>query len=329
MTLRSIIFLVITLVLLSACKTQIDSSSSFDPTMFENAQYDVSLGFDLRNDDEPIAGLVINAKNVTAPINHTIALPFESSSFEPTDQLFSTWGSFPDSTIINYYLTPTTNGTYSIGIVPTFQTVLSNYYDFDDIESSVALVRIGAERVFVYRYPEKDPRRPNWVQRESLIANTELDAIGVVYPKGAIPIGIRDTQQTAIPTPFPFRNGKARFYPANRNKARVEALEVKYQLPPTDQQKHFVDLGSKLFAVILIPLIKLFRKKASRQKHKILVYTLFGIQIIILLFLVVTFIRSWSGPNISAFIDMFAVIIGGILAYVLLLQDNEANTKQK
>lgn len=325
---RGLIILILFLFLV-ACTRQQSILSDFDGKMFENDQYDVALGFDLRNDNAPMAGLVINSQGVAVSSIHTIALPFSSSAVEVMQPLYSTWGSFSETTLVNYYLTPTTSGSFFVGITPQFTAPPEKYNYPDDIESSVAVVHIGTERVFVYRYPENDPRRPNWNKTEGALANTTIDAIGIKYPKNAIPIGIRDTQQTAIPTPFPYKNGNVRFYPANSITAGQNVLEIRYQLPPSIAQKQFLDFGVKLIAVTIIPLIQLIIKKPTNQKEKkqkYFFYFLFSLQVIILVGLVIFAFISWGESSIDALISLITTIIGGILAYYLLLRDNKVSS---
>jgi hypothetical protein len=311
--------------LLTACAGKTEEPSAFDSKLFSNNKFNVTLGFDLRNDNSPIAGLVINARGTTSarPILETIALPFESSSVENNQPLFSTSGSFNQSTLINYYLFPTTYGQFYIGIVPEFEPPPKLYTVPDDVQYSVALVRMGLVRIFVYKYPEVDSNRPDWLLNEGVLANTQIDAIGVVYPKDAQGAPIRDTTVTAIPGPLAYKNGNARFYPANSVAAgNVRAIEIEYRVPADQTSELIQEYGLKLFG-ILLPLGMIFYRRLSKRKgNMLLFYIVVGIQAAIVIVLLGVSILSWGDSSLHNVLDLMLAIIGAIIAVYSLRSES-------
>lgn len=309
------------LLFLSACSNQ-DGSEVFESKVFDNDQSIVTLAFDLRNDNLHIAGLLINAQNFVTTTHKTIALPFSSRHVSLNKGIFSTWGSYEETTLVSYYLTPATSGIYSIGMVPSLEPAPEIYTDPDDVESSLSFIKLGLERIFIYKYPDTDPYRVKWLQDVSVISNTEIDLIGVVLPNDAVGKEIRGTGLTEIPRHV-FENRQAKFYPANGVTAGEKALEIKYELPPTRNQEIFLEYGIKLFAIILAPLAKLIIDKPeipedkNKKRHEIIITSLVGFEILIIILLMIfMFLRGDSMLERS--LDLIIIVIGaGMTAYVV------------
>jgi hypothetical protein len=316
------IFGMLVLLILSSCAKTV-GSNDFDPTIFKNNQSNVTLGFDLRNDSTPIAGLVINASRSASPRLKTVALPFASAEVSAAKELFSTSGSYDETTLINFYLMETTTSTYGIGIIPIFQSPQNEYHDPSDIKNSVAFISDGLVRIFVYKYPEEDPYRKEWLNEINTITNTEIDAIGIALPTDQRGEEIRNTGSTNIPKPK-FENSFVKFYPAKSVIAKEKAIEIKYRLPGNEKQNFFFKYGVRLFIVLLPPGLQLGLKIANtpqqrkKQKYRLLYYSLLAIQVILLgVLLIIAFID----PNESAidgvmtvFISLVSVLIAGIAA---------------
>lgn len=329
MTRRFIALVSLFSLFLTACASKANYPADFEEDVFANDQFSVTLGFDLRNDDLPMAGLIINIPKNSSSELKTITLPFASSTVKPNETLLSTYGSFNDTTIVNYYLSSATYGQFSIGITPVFSPSPEAYTNPDDTQYSVTLVKVGLERFFVYKYPDADPYKKTWLQNIGALANTNIDAIGVTYPKDAQGIQIRDTGLTAIPVAYLYRNGKARFYPSNSKDAgNVNALEVRYKLSPTQSQKLAQEYGLKLLGILTPFFAKLYIDSTKNKKRKVFTYIIAGIQGIIFIWLLVVAIQSWGEAGLNTFFDLtLAIVVGLITGYSLWQEKRQPETQ--
>ena len=323
-----IFFSILILPILASCSKQ--RGNDFDLATFENDQGKVTLAFDLREDDTPIAGLVINATSMTIPTLQTVALPFASESVSSNEEIFSTSGSYDETTLISYYLMNTTNKTYGISIIPIFQPPPENYSRPDDIKYSVAIIKDGLDRFFVFRYPDSDPYRQKWIEETSVIANTEIDFIGIALPRGAKGQQIRDTDSIAIPN-YSFQTNNAKFYPANSKMAKTDSLEIKYRLPPTQGQNYVLQYGVTLFLALLSPFIQILVKtlnapqEQNTKTYKALMISLIGVQSLIIIVLIIFAIREWDESSVDAISKLVIAVIGGfVTGYVLWLSNKSA-----
>ena len=76
---------------LTSCGAR-QGASPFDASGFHSDKYRVILYFDLRDDGQPGAGVVVNENTLQGVELRSLVLPFGSKSVRPSRALFSTWG---------------------------------------------------------------------------------------------------------------------------------------------------------------------------------------------------------------------------------------------
>lgn len=241
------------LAVLTSCGAGSRPSES-DSSGFHSDKYRVILFFDLRDDKQPVAGVVINENVPQGPEQRSLVLPFGSKSVRPNRALFSTSGSYEDITVINYVVTPESGGPKELGIAPIFDEPPEGTNSVEDLDGSLYFLRLGLERRFIYKYPDKRKSPPSWpAMLQSSFVRTP-DAIAVALPASADPRVIR-SGQTELPARI-WENRIAAFYPSSG--AQVNALELRYVIPANSGQKLVLEYGIKAVAAILTPLLGLF-----------------------------------------------------------------------
>jgi hypothetical protein len=321
----------------SAC-TKKSSPSDFNSAPFKDSPSTVTLCFDLRNDAHPVAGLVLKLNQTSGVETHQVALPFESSSVATNSEIFSTWGSYGSTTLISYHTSPTASGNYALGIVPDFGPSPPDPWDEDPRElneSSVYFIRSNNFiRHFVFKYPDADPNKKQWLQNLSLIADKPVESIGVILPTKEIGKEIRRTGRTSIPDPI-YDAGAVKFYPAKSIKVGdqdVGALYIKYELPPTKWQEIIIEQLIKLVVALLPPIVQFIvlrlRRPEQRRQAKRLIWVIAGVQVLLITGLIYMAVSAWNEPTLEstskAFADLTTAILSGLFTGYNLWEDKKS-----
>jgi hypothetical protein len=302
---------------LTSCGAR-QGASPFDASGFHSDKYRVILYFDLRDDGQPGAGVVVNENTLQGAELRSLVLPFGSKSVRPSRALFSTSGSYEDVTVINYVLTPGSAGPKEIGIVPVFDAQPEGTYSLEDLDGSLYFLRLGLERRFIYKYPDKRRSLPEW---PADVQNTFVrtpDAIAVALPPSADPRVIRSGQ-----TEMPSRIGENRlaaFYPYSGTQAN--ALELRYVIPANSGQKLVLEYGVKVLAAILTPLLGLLllgpaENMRPRTRNLVLVVgTVLEVAILIAIWRVAVVVSGEGALKTG--LDLSVVLAGAVFSGLVL-----------
>lgn len=329
----SIVLLSLALFSLAGCSKQA-FPSTFNAAPFKDSPSSVSLCFDLRDDNHPVAGLVLKVAPTDPAQSHTVALPFDSKNPVMNREIFSTWGSYDGTTLITYYSHPSSIGIYDLGFVPGFGPTPVDQWSEDPrelSESSIFFVKSSSfTRHFVFRFPEGNPERNRWLQNVSVVANTTVDSIGVVLPPNIDAKAIRKTNRTSVPDPIA-EIGIAKFYPATQNAAKgVDAIHVKYELPPTQNQKAIIEEITRTVILFIAPafqfIVRNFRKPENRKRGKRMIWVFGGIQVIVFIALFYLASVSWQESVGRAAVQLLTAILAGLFTAYNLWEDKKNST---
>jgi hypothetical protein len=302
----------------SSCAKQ-SPALGFNPAPYRDSPSAVTLCFDLRNDDHPIAGLVLKVNQSANVEAHVVALPLESSNVSMSREIYSTWGSYENMTLIGYHTSPSTGGTYSVGIVPIVGLAPPDPWSEDPHElegGSVYFIKSSSlVRHFIFKYPDADPGRRQWLQDMAGIANTNVESIGIVLPPNIEGRAIRRTTRTSVPDPV-LESGITKFYPASKNAAQVDALHIKYELPPNKNQQLIIEEGIKLVIALIPPAVQFIvirlRRPEQKKRAKRLIWIIAGVQVILLAGLLYMAYSAWEESTGKTLADLTTAIISGI-----------------
>lgn len=201
---------------------------TFDGEVVANEKYRVTLGFDLRDDNAPKAGVLIRpGVPVNAVVESSIVvLPFESGPSYRQSGMLSTWGTIPRCcTLLTYVASRNTTGAYLIPIAPVFD---AQPEDTMDLPGQLYFLKHGLERRFVYKY---NPGTANSDSDMRSMAASALapEAIAIAAPANA---EWKEVAPGSTESPAHLAtNAVARFYPGNGPLAGTEVLQLHYALP--------------------------------------------------------------------------------------------------
>src|ERR1700730_17326934 len=326
-------FLSLALVISSACSNQ-PFPSKFSPAPFKDSPNAITLCFDLRDDSHPVAGMILKLNQTATVESHTLALPFDSTAAAMNREIYSTWGSYDESTIVNYHTSRSSNGIYDMAFVPSFGTTQADQWPEDPRElnqfSIYFIKSSNLTRHFIFKYPDADPERKRWLQNMSMVANTNIDAIGVVLPPDVVGKAIRRTNRTSVPDPI-YEIGIAKFYPATQNAAQgVGAIHIKYELPPTENYKAIIEEGTKALILFISPsiqlVVRLLRKPKQKKLAKRLIWIFAGIQAIVLIVLLYFAYVSWQDSIGRAISQLTTAILSGLFTAYNLWEEKKSAT---
>lgn len=306
----------------ASCQVKLGTSSTIDGSRFDykdfySDTYRLVLCFDLRDDAHPLAGLVIKTSSTQTPEQHIIMLPFGSTSASPNETLFTTTGTYKDFTLIHYILSSRSGGTTGIGIVPIMDSLPeATTYSMEDLSGTLYLIRSGLERRFIYKYPSLEPGSSAPPTEIQSIPTATLDAIAVAIPSSATRKEIRNGQ-TEIPARLS-NNRIAAFYLPNNLQSKV--LEIRYDVPPSTEQKLVLEYGIKAIAAILTPLLGLLfldSKKTGKSKFVVLaIGAIIEIIILVLVWRVALIVKGES--ELKTTYDLIVVVVGAVFSVVVL-----------
>lgn len=332
-TLKRTVFLVALLsaaIMHSGCGEQ-TSPNNFTASPFRDSPATVTLCFDLRNDEHPTAGLLLKVSQTTKPEPHTVALPFDSESVAVSRDLYSTWGSYDATTLITYYSSPNTGGTLALGIVPIFGPCPDQWADdpHDLVQSSLFLSKLNLTRHFIFKYPDLDRDRKQWLQDLSNVTNTNIDLVAVALPQDAIGKEIRRTGRTSIPN-HQFENGTTKFYAAAGTGAQgADAIQIKYEIPPNKKQRFIVETIVKGVIAFLPPAVQLIvlrlRRPDQKARARRLILIVAGIQLLVLVVLIYMGVSVWEESIERALSDLLTALGAAVLTGYALLEEKKSS----
>lgn len=298
---------------------------------FKDSPGVVTLCFDLQDDARPMSGVVLKLSQAEKPESHLLILPFDSLAVGTNREIYSTWGSYDSTTLITYYTLPHTSGIYGLGIIPVFGSSPEQWFDDprDLNQSSIFLLRFGLTRHFIFKYSDIDPNRKQWLQEFSTIINTCIDSIGVAIPQNAFGREIKKSGRTSTPSPM-FEGRIAKFYPSSSKAAQgVEAIHIKYELPPNKIQQRIVENIITLIVVLFSPGIQLIvlksRSPESKKLAKLMIWIVACIQFILFTYLLYKMFTTWEESFEKALGNLVIAILEGLFTGYVFWQDKKSS----
>ena len=243
----------------------VSSKPTFDSAVVENSPSNLTLGFDLRDDNAPKAGLMIRPEAATGnSVNETrlVMLPFETYPAFHQAGLLSMWGSSERCcTVFAYLAAKGTAGSYLIPLSPIIDPPSE---DPTALPGQLYLLKHGLERKFIYKYKLGD-------------ANLDEDTrkfLSSVPTPGTIAIATpRDAEWKEIApgtTESPSHTGEnsvARFFPGVTT-AGVDKLQLRYALPLSANAQLGLKVSVQLIVAVSPPLVILYFLRQSAPRNK-------------------------------------------------------------
>ncbi len=245
--------------------TAVAPKPTFDGAVVENSAYKVIVGFDLRDDVAPKAGILIRPGVPTngSPESRVVLLPFETLPSYRQNGLVSTWGSTERCcTMLGYLASKNTTGSYVIPLSPVFDQEPD---DPTSLPGQLYFLRRGLERKFVYKYDLGTTNLDNDISEVSSFALAP-EAIAIATPpdaewKEVVP------GSTESP-PHVGTNAVSRFYGVSAGSSGVKELQLRYALPLSASQQLGIKLGLQLLVTVGLPLIGLYFLRVSDPKRR-------------------------------------------------------------
>ncbi|PYV97090.1 MAG: hypothetical protein DMG89_15660 [Acidobacteria bacterium] len=309
---------------LIACPMWVLAQTGFDSKACRIEGTHTVLCFNLKDDSNPRAGVVLT---IDSPTNKEslLFLPFETKSSDPDPTLLSTWGSYEGFTLVSFV--EVNGGSHVIGLDPVFES----YADDDDLapKSSLYFRRRGLERLFVYQHSVQS-RQSNFSEQIRNLASRPIDVVGIVRPKDAKGLELRDGR-TENPAAFLSRE-QSRFYHANDEGGNGSKIEVKYALQPTPLQKQALLYSGKLAGALIAPIIAILFLSAKENvrptTRRIVLWILGLVQLVFCCYLVYT---AWSirgETGTSGILDWAMALISAVTAGLPLWLKRDAQLKE-
>jgi len=302
-----------------------DARKAFDRAIFTDAagRSKVTLCFDLRDVDRPGAGVLLDVGTGSVTETHTLALPFESRSPTVGEPLYSTWGSYRSTSILRYSTTPNTRGVHYIGMIPILGEQPRLPSSLKTLPESVYFTGSGLDYSFVYKYPDADPNRQIWQSSLAGIVNTDIDAIAVALPRGAVPRGIGGGLHAAIPEPL-YTIGSVHFFPANSSAAAgEEVLQLSWTMPPSEWQVLFATCVQTGILAMLAPLAELavVLRAPSVKKRRMGICIIVAVQVVLLVVLLVLAYLRFGQSRAEAAGAVSGALLGAVFVGLVTWYD--------
>lgn len=303
----------------------------FDPDVFDNPSR-LTLCFDLRDENRPMSGLVLNQGADTSRGQHIVVVPFASIEVQNNGRLLTTWGSHGTFTLLTYMASDRTGGSNGVGFQPRLP-----FYTPDQINIGagsrdfVYVIRAGLERRFIYKFP-RPPQEMARLPSETLPMIDNIDSIGVAVPAN---VEFREVRPGFSETPSnEYTSAKARFYTASADKAKTDRIELRYAFRATDSDTLYVELLFQLVTAIFIPIVALIflspKEVKSQGWRQLLIWGGIILQLVIITGLVayIWFTHEPGESEIKAFgtaaIAVIGAVLGAVVGRMKVRQANEA-----
>jgi hypothetical protein len=304
-------------ILFSACSRNA-ISSNFEPSDFIQDGLSLVLAFDLRNDEKPLAGLVVNRSSINTTISHSVLLTFPS--FEPKSDLTlaGATGHYRNFTVVSFV--PSGAGVGAVTFVPLFSTPPPQNYDLSQLKGALYLLRSGLQRDFIYRYPDDFLMESLNPANLRSFAQDQFDAIAVAVPTNSQGVEIM-SGQTAVPGHLS-ENTVTRFYPGKPPTPDIKTLHIRYEVPANKPQKDLANSLLSFISAIFVPLSGLLLmspgdiKRPSTRRVFIVIAGI--IQVCIIGWLGTSIWRAYESLDMPFFIQVGIVCFGTFLTGVVL-----------
>jgi hypothetical protein len=303
---------------LTACAPH-SGSSAIDYSIFAQSPYELSLVFDLRVKDQPLAGLILEPKGRGASPVQLVLLPFKSREAVTDQRVLGSVGQYSDYTVVSYVPSQAQAGPFVFSFIPEFSPRPPDLPLGAELPGNIYLINDGLAYTFIYRYePELDLISK---LRGSIGPALRIpDAIGIALPEGATGRGIRNNR-TAIPDAI-HSTAHAQYFPASSLDPETRQLEVSYTVAESAGQERFGILVTKVLAVLATPFLTLLllpSKDDKKPRFRLLAVTcLLVIQLALLIWFVV--LPLLQGQTISSkIVDDLVVALSGAISTAAVL----------
>lgn len=304
-------------IMLCACE-RVSPTRAVDPLEFTRPGDNLALAFDLRQDSDPLAAVVVNRAAAPAGQAQTLVLPFTSQRPNNDLELASATGHYNNLTVMSFVYGGT--GVGAITVVPIFSLAPKAPYDLTQLDGPIYLIRSGLQRDFLFRYGSDlalDHIRPPHLRP---LAKTAFDSIVVALPFDAKGREI-NSGRTAVPS-HTSENSTARFYPASAPSQNIRVLHIRYELPATSEQKAVADALLSFGSVVVIPLIGFILMAPGDIRRpgirKLIIILAVILQFGIILWLSIIAWHSYDSLEVPFFINATAALVGAVFSGVAL-----------
>lgn len=229
----------------------------------------IVLGFDLRDDSEPRAALIVNSSKNMAGDSANVLLPFKTTEFSENEAALFRHGSYDTWTVVTFSV----NGQswpQRLDFVPAIDRTRDAYEQVASDSGFVFLESNGQDRFFRYRYPDASSFGTDYA---SIVSTAQrIDVIDVLLPPDAKEIAVR-RGRLSVPDHLA---GERVFPGESPDGGKDPFLELAYEVPATEWQLIVVKNGVK-FLVALAPIIGLLFVDANQIRRPRLRRWLVGI----------------------------------------------------
>lgn len=280
--------------------------------------YKIVLGFDLRRDVHPQAGLLIHRQATSnTDEQHLILLPIPTTgSTAGTARLPTALGALDECcTIVSYIQSRNSVGDFMVPLAPSFSPPPA---DANLLPGRLYLLRFGQDHRFIYKYP--DPDTPALNGLANLPFAEQPEAIAVALPKAEAGNELQGGPISNVKAMYETK--VSRFYAASRDAAGANFLEVRFSVPLSSNQKTLLKLLAEFFGAILVPLLALaFVDSKELRKRKWRHVVLAGgilLEIVALGWMGWLAYSSWGEDSLDSIGAVSIAIIAGLFSAVVL-----------
>jgi hypothetical protein len=227
-------------------------------------------------------------------------------------------------------------GTYTISLLPNWGLHPVDWgddpapADLERSDSSVFYLTNGNLRQFIYKYPDARRNWP-WPKLMAAVADTPVGRIGVALPAERVGREIHHSDSLMIPAPESGGISRpVRFFPAYA--AGVPALQIRYELPPTQRQLVFFEEAAKFSIAIGPPALALwllhFGKLGEPRRRRRWIWTVAAIELLTLASFVYLAFASASEVGARAAADVTISIIANSMGVVAIWKEKQISKKE-
>jgi hypothetical protein len=279
------------------------------PDLFATTQFGAVLGFDLRNNETPVATVLITRNSGQAG-SVDLALPFKIKQASQNEAALFRVGAFNRWTLITYSNDPAIAWPQQISFSPGFDVMPEPRPQNNALSGSLYFQNEGQVWRFLYRYP--DPRLSHISPAGfSTLSVRPFDAIAVAIPDNARLLQVHGNPQELG------ENAHAQFYPSARGPQAETFLDIEYLMPPTTGQRLAVKYAGKAGGAFA-PLISALLARLTRRRWRLL-FILTTVAAYFALFVLLVMYVSRAGEIGDEAIAEFALLgISGVVALIVM-----------
>ena len=318
MTFRKAFYFTVLFLCITSCN-RAPQPVAADLDFVRHPDYNVVVGFDLRNDTTPRAILRIgHAKDSVGGTLGRIVLPFESKSAAVGPGL-TTWASYSGLSHFGFVV-PTNLEAQTVEFRPRFSALPPDTWDVTNARGGLFFIRRGQKRILVLRGFDRQgsPSVPDALPKEKL---TRIDAVAVVRPKNAEGVEIKEGQ-TEMPKAAA-SNDVARFFVASSPKILVPSVELSYMIPLSPTDELILETILLLMAALtptLVAFLAIKKKDIKRPLlRKLAIVFLAVAEVSILAWLSLAAYQNRDLYTTRALIQGFVVIVGFVASALVIV----------